>query len=91
MEKDILSNLKTLEREGRKQLASLRQSKRAGRPKRTHTHLMCEHLRARQSGQFTNPESELFAINRLLDRDDLSAEERKVFTARRRTLFRVIG
>jgi len=89
MEKDILSNLKALEREGRKQLASLRKSKRAGRNKQTHTHFMSDHLRARKSGQFSNPDSELFAVNRLLDRDDLSAEDRKAFSARRRILIRV--
>ena len=85
MEKDILSNLKTLEREGRQQLALLRKQKRANRPHREHSTIIREHLRARKSG---DPAVELFLLNRLLDRDDLSPKERKSISARRRNLLR---
>lgn len=88
MEKDILSNLKTLEREGRQQLALLRKQKRADRPHREHSTVIREHLQARKSGSYSDPTIELFRLNRLLDRDDLSPQERKSISARRRNLLR---
>lgn len=88
-ETEVLSNLKALEREGRKQLASLRRQKRESRARREHTTLVREHLQARKSGEYQDPTTELFRLNRFLDRDDLSPEERKAFSARRRTVLSI--
>jgi hypothetical protein len=88
MEKDILSNLIALEREGRKQLAALRRQKRADRPHVQHSTLVREHLRARKSGDYKTPTDELRYLNRFLDRDDLTPEERKAFSARRRKILK---
>jgi hypothetical protein len=88
MEKEILDKLKALARQGRKDLASLRRRKREGNGPKHHTFLMEKHGQARKSGLFQDLSSELFAVNRILDRDNLSAEDRKSFTRRRRDLLK---
>lgn len=91
MEKDILSNLKALARQGRLELAALRKRKRKGNGPKQHSLLMEKHGQARKSGLFQDLSTELFAVNRILDQDTLSAEDRKAFSRRRRDLLKKVN
>lgn len=86
MEKDTLSNLRALSTAARRKLAQVRRNKREdSRKPRTYT--MADHIRNRQSGVFT-PTGELFAINAILDVDNIDPRDRKSFSQRRRNLIK---
>jgi hypothetical protein len=84
MEKEILQQLKSLEREGRNRLAEIRRLKKESRPSRRHSQTMEEFLRARKSGVV----DESYLLNKFLDKDDLPVADRHALTRRRRLLGR---
>lgn len=83
MEKEILDKLKALTKDAKQQLAEVRRLKRESRLQQSHSSLMQEFLRARESGV-----DELYLLNKFLDRDDLSVAERHSLRARRRKLLK---
>ena len=82
-EAEILSELKSLAKEGREKLAEIRRIKKESRPPKSPSLKMSQFIKARKS---VDPETELFMLNRLLDRDDLTRSERNSLKVRRKSV-----
>ena len=86
VEKETLEEIKALEKKARKLLASVRRARRESRPRAVYSYLVDHHVRARKSGDFTDANHEIYTLDKLLERDDLSASERKTFNRRKKSL-----
>jgi len=83
METELLTRLKALEKEGRTRLAEIRRLKRESRPPKSPSRKMSQFIKARKS---VNSDVELHMINQLLDRDDLTKNERHSLKLRRKAV-----
>lgn len=83
MRKTILKSLKNLTKEGRSRLAEIRRIKRESKPPKSPSQRMAEFIKARKS---VDIDTELFMINKLLDRDDLTQNERCSLRNRKKSL-----
>jgi hypothetical protein len=53
---------------------------------RGHSYLVALHVRSRNAGSFDTPEQEIFELNKLLENDGLTSNERRSFNRRKRKL-----
>lgn len=81
--KELVKQIKALNKEAKTRLAEIRRAKRESRPPKSSSRRMAEFIKARQS---VEADAELFMINRLLDLDDLTDNERNSLRFRKNTL-----
>lgn len=85
-EREALRGMKKVLRGGRKHLRKMKRERQAANEETRYSDAVGKIVRARKAGLFVEPHHELYAIDALLEGDDLSESERGSLNRRRNNL-----